>query len=519
MAEVVRETEQKFAVPEGFQVPDLVGAGPVTGVSGPQTHDLVAVYLDTDDLRLAREGITLRRREGGDDAGWHLKLPVGGSSRDEVRLPLDAVPDGGVPGELAGLVTAVARGLPLAPVATLRTTRSVTLLLSGEDVLAEVALDVVTTDVATTDVATGSTAGSTADGAARFAELELEQRPGTDGAALAEVVERLVAAGAEPGGLVPKLVQALRSRATAPSDVPPPPRHVPASAPAADLVRAHVATQVRALRAADLGVRRGEEDAVHQVRVAARRLRSGLRVFRPLLQRAWADDLRAELGWLAGELGGARDGEVLAERLQAALGDLPAEVDAATTGAWLDRTLATGADGSRTAALDALGSERYLRLLDRLVEAATTPAATDAAQEPCADALPPLVGKAWRRLAREAEALTLEGHDDDWHEARKSAKAVRYAAEAVAPALGKPAKKLARQVERVTELLGDHQDAAVAATALVRLTEAPGTDARAAFGLGVLYAAQRDDVRAAREDFVAVWPRVAHAKHRRWLER
>ena len=50
--------------------------------------DLSATYYDTADLRLLRSRMTLRRRRGGSDAGWHLKLPAGADSRDEVRHPL-----------------------------------------------------------------------------------------------------------------------------------------------------------------------------------------------------------------------------------------------------------------------------------------------------------------------------------------------------------------------------------------------------------------------------------------------
>lgn len=514
MTVVVRETESKFAVPEGFQVPDLVSVGPVTEVAGPEHVVLSAVYYDTVDLRLAREGLTLRRRTGGHDAGWHLKLPVDGSSaRDEVRLPLSAGDVGEVPEDLAALVTVYTRRQALQPVATLRTDRTTFLLRAGGGVdLAEVALDEV------------SVLAPDAEGAEvldRFRELELEDLGGEDALDLHldEVVLALTAAGATATGeLVPKVVRALGPSATAAPDVPSPPKKLSRSAPAADLVRAHVAVQVRALRSADLGVRRGQEDAVHQMRVAARRLRSGLRVFRPLLDRAWADDLREELAWLAGELGGARDGEVLSARLHAAVQALPEEVDVRATGAFLDRHLSRGAADGRAGALAAVHSERYLVLVERLVAAADRPETTAAADRSCAQALPPLVAKAWRRLAREADALRLDGLDDDWHEVRKSAKAARYAAEAVTPALGKPARRLARQVERVTELLGEHQDAAVAATALTGLATTPRTGARTAFGLGALYVVQREDVRTAREEFLEAWPQVAHRKHRTWLQ-
>ena len=98
--------------PPGQRLPRLDGLPQVAGISGPDEEDLEAEYYDTDDLRLIRAGITLRRRRGGDDAGWHLKLPAGADTRREIRLPLGQT-GRPVPGELAGLVRAYTRGEPL----------------------------------------------------------------------------------------------------------------------------------------------------------------------------------------------------------------------------------------------------------------------------------------------------------------------------------------------------------------------------------------------------------------------
>src|SRR6185437_2041918 len=73
------------------------------------------------DLRLLQAGITLRRRRGGDDAGWHLKLPAGPDSRRELQVPLGR--GSVVPAELSRLVRAQGRGVRLAPVATIITVR------------------------------------------------------------------------------------------------------------------------------------------------------------------------------------------------------------------------------------------------------------------------------------------------------------------------------------------------------------------------------------------------------------
>src|SRR3954447_10956828 len=100
------EVERKFELPAGRQaLPALEGIDGVTSVGEPISVEQDATYLDTADLRLARHGITLRRRTGGDDEGWHLKVPVAADERVELQVPLDASADD-VPEELAALVRA-----------------------------------------------------------------------------------------------------------------------------------------------------------------------------------------------------------------------------------------------------------------------------------------------------------------------------------------------------------------------------------------------------------------------------
>src|SRR5947209_2014575 len=128
----VRELEAKFRVHPTFELPELAAPnGLVAKVDRSGRQELEAVYWDTADLRLAREGITLRYRSGeGEGDGWHLKLPVieaavpdaSIGARDEIH---DASPDGVVPEMLRDLVTVYVRGAVLGPVATLTTSRSV----------------------------------------------------------------------------------------------------------------------------------------------------------------------------------------------------------------------------------------------------------------------------------------------------------------------------------------------------------------------------------------------------------
>lgn len=305
----------------------------------------------------------------------------------------------------------------------------------------------------------------------------------------------------------------------------PPAQPVRPKDPARLAVRAHLTTHVRALLEQEDRVRAGGEDSVHKMRVAARRLRSGLRTFRPLLDEAWAAHLGEELRWAAHGLGAARDLEVLAARLDAAAGELPEAALAAATRDRIGAVLGPELAEARSAAIALLDSVRYVRLVTDLVAAATAPRTTKRAEAKCRAALPPLMAAAYARLRLHTRNLRLDppgtvvppDSDAAWHSARIQAKKARYAAEACEPVFGKPAGRLAGQLTRVTETLGEHQDAAVAADAVVDLGRRPDTPALAALGLGILHGRQRDAVLAARAEFVRIWPEVAAKRWRRWL--
>ena len=514
--QAVAEVERKFSVHGLFRLPDLAAAGiDVTAVDDAPPVILRATYFDTDDLRLAREGITLRRREGGHDEGWHLKLPVAGAgrgTREELQLPLTATATGETPAELSDLVAAYVRHSELAPVATLVTERVSRLLRHADGrVLGELVDD-------TVSVVEGDTPGDDDRVAARFRELELELREAT--AEEADAIAAILAtAGADEGEFVPKAVRALGPRAAAAADVPAP-QPVGVHDPAHRAVRAHLATHTRALRLQDVRMRRDLPDSVHQMRVAARRLRSGLRAFAPLVDPEWSGHLRDELRWVAGSLGDYRDREVLLARLERDLDALASEwpdLDVSGARQLAERRLQAEMAVSRAAALAEMRSDRYRALLDDLVAAAAEPRTTRAAEKACADALPPLVERSWRKLRKQAGKLRLDDPDDRWHEARITAKKARYAAEACVPVFGGPAKDFARQLERVTELLGEHQDAAVAAETVRSLAGERRIGGTTGYVLGLLHGRERATIRSVRLAFVEVWPQVSDGKWRRWL--
>src|SRR4051794_9280614 len=192
--QIAQETERKYDVPPDFQLPTLEGAGEVA------IHDLDATYYDTEDLRLARNRHTLRRRTGGEDAGWHLKTPGEGSSRTEHRVPLTDGDD--VPAELVAEVRMIVRTRTLRRVARLRTHRVETPLRDADDrTLALVAQDEVCAE--------------TDDGEQRWQEVEVELVDG--GPEVLDAVEALLfAAGATAATGPSKLARALGDRLAAP---------------------------------------------------------------------------------------------------------------------------------------------------------------------------------------------------------------------------------------------------------------------------------------------------------------
>jgi CHAD domain-containing protein len=537
MTTEVRETEQKYEAEGDVALPSLADLPQVAAVSEPEQETLTAEYYDTDDLRLLKAGITLRRREGGSDEGWHLKLPdaaagtaektAGASRRREIRLTLDQGDrdrldrrrkSGGdpVPAELAGLVRAHARDASLRPVARIETRRRLTTLLDAAGTsLAEIAVD---------EVAAQSLGASTT--LSRWNEVEIELTGGRP-RLLRAAAERLRRSGLRPAGRSAKLERALA--ADAPPSVAsasPGGRHDGAARAdgrpqAGDVVSAYVRDQAGRLKALDAAVRRDEPDGVHQMRVTTRRLRAALQAFPMVLPESATTGLRDELRWLGRVLGEARDAEVLERHFEAALAELPVELVIGPAKARVTMHFAPEQAATRKAVLKALDSRRYFRLLDeldRLVEdPPQTPAATAAADE----ILPQAVARAYRRTkrrmnrARQAPAGAVR--DTALHEARKAAKRARYAADAAEPAVGKKARRFAKRMKAVQSVLGDHQDAVTARAVAREIGMQAHLAGENAFSFGLLNErAHRQAVECQRQAR-SVWKRAARRKTRRWL--
>jgi CHAD domain-containing protein len=526
MTTTVNETEIKYDAPPGTTVPRLGELPSVAGASGPQEQLLEAEYYDTDDMRLIRRGVTLRRRRGGSDPGWHLKLPAGGQTRQEIRMPLGRGRQ--VPARLAGLVRGYTRGEALRPVARISTRRQVLTLLDGSGAsLAEIAAD---------DVSAQTLGEETV--ISQWAEVEVELTGGSP-RLLRAADAQLRKDGLRPSPRSAKLERALSWPGQdspgpgGPADDGPalnggrPAAHGPGGrqqatwpASAGDVVLGYLNQQAERLGSLDPLVRGDEPDSVHQMRVTTRRLRSTLQSFGQVIPRSGTEEILAGLKWLGGVLGEARDAEVLASRLMQNLRTLPAELVLGPAQARVQGHFAPIQAAARKNVLTALDSTRYFALRDALDELLADPPLSADAAQPAGRVLPAAARRTYRRTKRRIRQAghAPAGHPQEgaYHEARKAAKRARYAGEAVSPAFGKQARRFTKQMKKIQTVLGDHQDAVVARGVDRELGISANLAGENAFTFGLLY--DQEDQRAARLRAQArrTWERTPPPHFRHW---
>ncbi|WP_204042090.1 CYTH and CHAD domain-containing protein [Acrocarpospora phusangensis] len=476
------EIEDKFDVPAEYEIPDLSDLKGCAAAVGPRTYSLVALYFDTPDLRLAARGITLRRRRGGDDSGWHLKLPKSKGVRQEITHPLTRSTKV-VPQELADLVTVYTRGKELVPVAQLDTRRGVIRLMDAHgELLGEVADDRVK----------GTVLGEPPV-VSRWREVEAELVKGDD-ALLRRVGKKLRKAGAVPAATASKLGRLLGDAVPV---KPEPPQAGTAGAVVVDYFR----SQVEHLIAHDGPVRRAEHDAVHQARVACRRMRSALKAFKSLVEDT--PELQEELRWLGEVLGEVRDLEVIRARFAEHLDGLDENMIVGPIRARLGSDLEAKENLAYARVREAMSGERYFALLDALE--APLPLTGKAAKS-AEGTLEKIAGKEWLRVeGRYATAQALEDPGEReiaMHDVRKAAKRARYTAEALG------LTKEAKRAESVQEVLGLHQDGVVAQQTLESEAEQARKVGEDTFTYGVLAGIEHATAERAHRKFPSVWAKV-----------
>lgn len=470
------EVERKFDVVESTVSPSFEGLSVVARVERSPAQHLDAVYFDTPSHDLAAHRVTLRRRTGGSDAGWHLKLPAGPDARTEVRAPLGG-PDGDVPSNLLDVVLAIVRDRPVGPVARITTVRSVETLYGTDGAaLAQFCDDQVSAWAGGPDDQQGD------EQQWREWELELAESADVDADLLDRLGNRLLDAGAVPAGHGSKLARVLADSLDASPDTPRSGDSVHRA------VHRAVAEQVEELVVWDRAARADIDDSVHQMRVITRKIRSLLKASEGsfgLSDDAWILD---ELRQLASVLGVARDAEVLAERYERALDAFPAELVRGRVRMRLvdgaKRRYQTGLRRSLTA----MRSGRYFRMLDALDGlVAAEPADTEPGGETPA---PVSIDAAYKRVRKAAaharSGTTAEDRDEALHRIRKGAKRLRY----TAAATGAP--EVAAAATTIQTLLGDHQDSVVSRTHLRQQAEAAYAEGEDTFTYGLLYQQEVD---------------------------
>jgi CHAD domain-containing protein len=447
------EYERKLDAPVGFRLPPL-GGSPL------EPRVFTSVYYDVPGGSLAAAGITLRRRTEHGQGVWQLKLPS-----DDSRLELEV--EGGArkpPQEVLDLLHAHLRHGPLERVAELRTRRRGE-LVARDGTTAEVTVD----EVAIMD------ARRVQD---RFVEVEVELRKGSP-SQLDVLAHELAEAGAEPGAGTPKLFRALDSG----------PRRIPSSEVPLEALRARLRKQLREIERHDPGTRLGRDpESLHDMRVGVRRLRALLRSGKKLVATdiSELDDRLKELGRVLGDV---RDLDVLLERLEGEAAELGGE-DAEHARAPLNG-MRSERKRCRRRLMTFLRSERYLALLDDAARAIEElePSGSRASLDDLAD-------KAFGKVDKAVRKLPDEPADEELHSVRKKGKRARYAGELAGW------KKSVKCAKKLQDVLGEHQDAVVAAERLRGLAvDAQPGEARAAGRLVELEETRRAEAREA-------WPKA-----------
>jgi CHAD domain-containing protein len=455
----------------------------LTGLNGRAlpSRAYTETYFDTADQRLASVGFTLRRRVENGKGTWQLSVTSDGAGLDVEAVGGPAAP----PAELKELVSAASGGFELGPVARLRARAGGIRVRQGRHSLAKVAVSSI----------------AVLDGRRVVRELkEIEIEPlAADRKQLARIEKILRKAGARRAKPQLRLARALAVET---------PLEAPAATPELELLRGFFREQYARLLAHDPGVRLGSSPRdLHQLRVAARRLRSVLKTAAPVLDQGWVERLREELSWLGGELGPARDLDVLLDHLREEVGTLSPRDRRALRPVL--KKLESERETAQERVLTALRSERYLGLLASLEGASAAPPAGDtgASLEDAARA-------EFDRLRKAMAALNDSPSDEALHRARIKGKRARYAAELLEPARGKAMTRLVERAKQFQDVAGEHQDAVVAEGRIRDL--AAGSRAPAALAAGILVGRQVARRRRASAALPKAWARLDEAAAKAW---
>lgn len=462
MAPVADEVELKLELtPEAADIIEASGLLP----GDPETAQQRSIYFDTHDRDLARGGLSLRIRRSGGRRVQTIKAEgdsaTGLFARSEWERPVendtpvldDITPIRGLLDDATGLV----------PIFEVNVERRSWIVCEG-DATIEAVLD----------------RGEVVAGERRvpICEIELELKGG-DPAALFALARKIDAEAPARPGVQTKAERGYLLLGPAVTMVKAEPVRLADDITAGEAFRRIVQSCVRQFRRNEalLAVTQ-EPGALHQARVALRRLRSAFSIFKPILGDAGVD-LREDLRWLASEFGDARNLDVLLERTRP--GPLRGRLDDAREAAY-----------ARVG--DALSSPRARRLMLDLVEWTTGEDWMDSsggavlADQPARTFAAAALGRFRRKVKKGADDLA-EADDPTRHEVRKDAKKLRYAVEFFAGLFERKREKrrhrrFANALEGLQDQLGALNDLATAPDMLKKAGVADDPDAARLLGGG-----------------------------------
>ncbi len=470
-----REIERKYDIPEGAGEPDFSKLGAGLRAGEPVTETLVAEYVDTPELAILDARCVLRRRTGGDDEGWHLKRPRSGDERIEVHAPVGAPRR--IPPELRAEFAEIIGDRPVLPLVELTTTRTTTEVRGGgawsaggarddDDALAALICD---------DAVHARVVRIGEERTLEWREFEVELADGASTRVFDEIEAVLFDAGLTPSIHRSKLVRSLEG--VQPAQAP------TGQGSAGDAVVFAIASRFGEFQEQEAAARVDAPDAVHQARVALRRLRSLLKVFGTLFEADAVASLAGELRWAGGVLGAPRDAEVLRELVLAEL-DSAGHLEAGEEAVDIARARIEALIADRHAAALAsfrteLDGERWDALHDSLVSFVTAPPFAGLAAGRALGTMRSLTRTAIATVEKRTERARKKPKKlERWHDVRKAAKSVRYGYEAIDELPDATAKKQRKEWKRLAQAFGELQDSSMLDEELGVLGEQLGLSAQ-----------------------------------------
>jgi triphosphatase len=495
-----QEIEWQFDADDLRPVEDWLGRyepGSSGLVVAPETTlEITDTYYDTADWRFYRAGYALRVRNTNGEVEATMKslTPAEGSlrSRREISEPLEDDKPATLKeteGPVGGRSRALVGGREMRPLFRLETSRKGFGLLREDSTDRNVRIGEISLDASQIPL------GQEPTGMTRIEiEAEIDKAPTPQ---LQGFVEEMQSALELAPASTSKYETGLYASGLNPEgDADLGPTRVDASMSLGEVAFAVLRAQFAQMRSHEPGTRLGDDpEELHDMRVPTRRMRAAIKVFRGALpERAgWFGE---ELRWVAHALGDVRDLDVQIERFQAWKREADEEGSR-----FLDRILSITRKRraeARKNMLEVLDSERYERLESSFAEMLRRGPGTgleleqangrEMAGEPVTAAAPALISRRYRKWRKAAKRLDQNSSPEDFHDARKKGKRLRYTLEFVSEVYGKPAQKLIKPLKALQDDLGDHQDAIVAAGYLKELgTTTGGTRVQrgVAFTMGV----------------------------------